>query len=587
MPRIHQKPDHQGAAHIIIPKNQGMLHVVGDLNKALQATSDKTIVRATTTNTQQSIYFRHASKVPSCLRQKNRAEIEANRSAMRNTLSDLAASFEKKLGKAEAQKEREAVACLNDLAAARGGDITVADIRQPLGIIDARLGRMKRLDTIKKLHTSPAPNPAQRMKSMLRQFDCMGDIEKTNLKKMLFSSAPEVTPLKQEVILNQMQMLVTMLRKNPEARASEIAEKFCEMPNLERFVAAWLLVRPDGDNGKTGLITQDHQFAWRHAMDSICQDLRTSIFVKGGGAASGKSSPAYFSDSPLSPVGRTTFKPRHKNTGQKVQLHRKRLGSTGDETALDTLIKQFVTPDGKANPQQPALRSVQIGKVKSRPTNMLTPPNSYAGSIGDDSPPSPSFPRPLRTTESGILEQQIIKFTVAEAKAKAGAEIARMQLNALLHSRLADAASSQSAPALRFSTVQKNIMSVPLDKAATVTDSVALPLGSVDDSLERLLPALHIGATDPSGSAQTKGLANAEGSSEDSLQNLIDRVYSPEPMVRRSSSARAVIVDSVALSVPFDPAFLLHDDALLESAPASPVVIDTAEKERTQEREKA
>lgn len=571
MPRTAPKHDHQSAAYVVVTKNKDMAHV-SILNHALKDLSDKTIVRATTTNDQQIIYFRRAPKMPVYLRNQNksRAEIEANRTEMRGVLSDIAASFEKKLAKAPARKARDAAESLHNLAAARHGDITAADLKQPLGTIDAQLAHLQRLQTVKNTFQSPPQTNTASMKSMLRRFDRMDDLQKNNLMKILFPSSHGVALLKQEVIVKEMQTLVSLLIKNPDMHPSELASKFCDMRNVELFVNAWLAVRSNGDDGKERErgTTKDYQFAWRRGMDVICSELKKSVVVKKQGAASGKSSPAPLVDTLLlSPVGRETFKPKHKISPHNTVGQFKRLASESDETALQVLLEKMGTPNRQARSLPVSQVSEQGGTPKNRPLHMLLQPGSFVSSVESDSPSSPSFPGLSRRTESGVLEDQILKFSAAEAKAKANADIARIRLQALLHSRTAHTTNVASQNLFRATPSLMN------------GDDLEEMQGLFINEKERFI------STE---SGQFPALANVHA---DDNAALIENKVSEENISGLDMSVQSVKVSSLMLPITFDSvpqplpddfSSSLPEDTLEDNLPHLPVMLYTAERAQAQ-----
>lgn len=572
MPRTAPKHDHQSAAYVVVTKNPDMAHV-SVLNNALKDLSDKTIVRATTTNDQQMndqqiIYFRRAPKMPVYLRNqnKNRTEIEANRTEMRGVLSDIAASFEKKLAKAPARKAREAVESLHYLAATRHGDITAADLKQPIDTIDAQLAHLQRLQAVKNTYQSPPQTKTASMKSMLRRFDRMDDIQKNNLKKMLFPSSHDVALLKQEVILKAMQTLVSMLIKNPDASPSRIAEKCCDMRNLELFVNAWLAVRPDGEDGKERerSTTIDYQFAWRRGMDVICSELKKAVFMKERGTVSGKSSPAPLVDTLLlSPVGRATFKPKQTISPHNTARQFKRLVSESDETALEALLEKMNTPNREARSLPIPQVSEHGGTLKNRPLQMLSQPSSVVPSVEGESPSSPSFRSLLRRTESGILEEQILKFSAAEAKAKANADIARIRLQALLHSRTTHAANVASQNLFRATPSLMNSGDLQRTQELFVNEK------------ERFIPA-------ESGQSPAVANVNAVANAAPAENKVSEEKFSGPDLsmqsVKVSSTLLPIIFDSVPQPLPDDFSLSLPEEAPEDKLSLSPVALDTAER---------
>lgn len=582
MPRTTQKHDHQSAAYIVVSNKQDLSHVQ-PLSNALRGAADKTIVRATTTQDQQIIYFRHPPKMLSYLRdKKNRTEIEANRTQMRGVLADIAASVEKKLVKGSARQAREAVASLNAIAATRHGDVTVLDIRQPLDTIDVQLARLQRLQVVKATHQSPPETKNASMNNMLRRFDRMDEAQKKNLKKMLFPQSDGIALLKQEVILREMQILVTMLMKNPSAQPSEIAEKFCDRQNLGLFVNAWLAVRPDGKNGAKVGVSAHHQFAWRRGMDTICSALKKSAFASEGGTASGKSPPASLVDTPpLSSVGRARFKPDQKISAHQTARQDKPLASGSDETALEALFEKIKTPDLVAKTKSGAQHTGRADLRRNGPGPGLSPQNSFSGSTDADSPSGPSRPRLLRRTESGVLEEQILTFRAAEASAKAQADAAYSRLQALLHSRVAgtvnaipqhisqsasvqvSSENAQRSQSLAFKDVRQRIMSVKMGEPATVTNLGADAMGAEEASFEQ---GSGLGARDTA-----------------SLNYLLDGLNRPSQAAKRSASVTPITFDSVAQALPVDASWSLSDDdGRSESPDPSPVVLYTQETTQTQ-----
>lgn len=421
-PRV-KTPDHYGAAHLSISKNDAVANIKilsGEINKA----EDSTVLRVASLPDKNIIYFRAESKSQGASKSKNKTEIEENRKNMQEFLKQTVKDFKNIQGDDISIEQRNALKKLSDLAASgRDADITVGDVKAALGEM-TKTKRELKLEKLKKDHQTPKRTESQSRKLMLNRFGVIDQLQKENLKKLLFFSGSNISEKSQDQSISNMQSLVAMQLKNPKASLGDLIEKCQDKEKIEKFVDAWLSFRVAEKNSQKNPLKNSAQFVWAETMDVLCAELKRSVFSTRDQTKDKKNQRVILVDSPISPVIKKKMAtPGPALTPQVAHTARKKKISAVKRNSLE---HKPILQNKKAT-ISPA--SVFLNAKNGSPvsTNFIS---SFTFKL-DDTTATDDYSGLMRRTESGDLERQFVFYEVAAAEAKAKSVLAKMRLERL------------------------------------------------------------------------------------------------------------------------------------------------------------
>ena len=424
--------DYRGTSRIPV-SNKNILTSAKLLSEQTDSMPDDTILRGAKIDGKKCIYFRNSSTSGTNRYLKNKNEIIENRESIKKILSQIVESFEdKRLGKIT-KKERAAIEEIQELTSGTKKDITAGDIKGPLKEITKSVDKTPKGD-LKTIYQSSARSESTTFNLMLSRFKLMDTIQKNNLKKLLFPDATRISIKKENNIVDQMMALVERRLDHPKSTLQKLVSAVEDKEAVKAFVDAWTAFRSSEEKPESARLKLSAQFSWAKMMDQFCDDLKNNIFLEKNVGVDTTDTVLHGSENLQSTV---TSKPELKSRPKAVlnseaklrpaQEPKGELPSSAKSLQKKTqpTVKKKIALHGKSSNAAPTPKLI-AKKSPISPLKITTSMNHVS--------PVTAFP-PIRRTESGVLEDQIVHFEKVAIEARVRADLARQRLDALYRIR--------------------------------------------------------------------------------------------------------------------------------------------------------